>query len=81
MNDQDPQPVTRAANAEPTAQRGGLTGSGAMELLVDLSQNPTVAATTAVATGVGLTKLLNRPKEPPPPDPPPKLWVPPGTDD
>ena len=60
---------------------GGLTGSGALQFLIDVSENPTVATAVGgtVATAVGAKVLgSSRPKDP---DPPPPEQAPPSADD
>jgi len=66
------------------AQRsGGLTGSGALEFIAHVAENPTVAATVATTAGVTAKHYLDKLKEPPPPQDPPHsgLWVPPSADE
>jgi hypothetical protein len=77
--------VTRlhAAQGEPVEERGGLTGSGALQVVAEVVENPAVAAAFGATVGATVNHLLNRPKEPPqPPEPPHSgLWIPPGSEE
>jgi hypothetical protein len=76
--------VQQPQQGDAVEQRSGaLTGSGALHLVAEVVENPTVAATIGASVGATVTHLLHRPKEPPPPPEPPHsgLWVPSSADD
>jgi hypothetical protein len=70
-------------HGDTASQRSGaLTGSGALEFIAHVTENPTVAATMATTAGVTAKHLLDKLKQPQSQDPPHSgLWVPPSADE
>jgi hypothetical protein len=66
-----------------TELRGGaLRGSGALEVIAHVTENPTVAATVATTAGVTAKHFLDKMRDPSQKDPPHGgLWVPPSAEE
>ena len=64
------QDKTPSREAQPDVGRS-LTGSGALQLVQAVTENPTVAGVAAGVITAKATLMMSKPKDPPPPTDPP----------